>query len=68
MPDEPTPPEDENEAVAVTGRPNDLVIREHEPALANSTWASRAAARPRTKAVQSAENKSVPSATKKRGA
>ena len=48
-----------DEAVAVTGRPQD------EP-LPNTTFAERAAARqPKKKAVQSAENKAVTTAARK---
>lgn len=64
--------ENEDEAVAVTGRPNDIPIRDAEPAPlgGNSTFAERAkAAKRNTKAVTAeedeAENKSVTSASKK---
>lgn len=47
---------------AVTGRPNDLEIRQEKPVLPNSTMAERKRARlaaSQKKAVQSAENKAV---------
>jgi hypothetical protein len=61
--------DDTDEAVAVTGRPNDLPIVEHEPALANSTFGSRATGRgAEGKAVDGvqAENKAVTGAQTKR--
>lgn len=59
-----------NDAVAVTGRPNDLPIEEPEPALPNTTFAERARRqKPGAKRVDSdsAENKALSSseATKK---
>lgn len=67
---------DENEAVAVTGRPNDIPIRDAEPAPlgGNSTFADRAKAnaaeakKAQTKQVAAAENKSVDSAESKTAA
>lgn len=60
----------EDEAVAVTGRPNDIPVREAEdaPLGGNSTFASRAKARSGAKAVRSGdtEDKAVTSASTKR--
>lgn len=54
---------DDNEAVAVTGRPNDTPIRDPEPAPlgGNTTFAQRAEARGGSKVVKSdeVEDKSV---------
>jgi hypothetical protein len=64
---------DDNEARAVTGRPNDIPIREEEqaPLGGNSTFASRAAARGvKAKAVEKgeAEDKAVSRSTTSRKA
>lgn len=63
--------DDENEAVAVTGRPNDIPIRDPEPAPlgGNTTFSDRAKAAKKatasTKQVDEGENKAVTSASTK---